>query len=269
MKHARYQPVQRDYPILVALLVTSLTIAIVGKTEHSGFMTGMIDAAFLPFESLSARIMRLSYTYEENRILRGRLMEVARENMVLREQVHEIIRLRELLDFKYECPDSCIPARVLGDADQSDGGGIKIDKGARAGIGRDMVVISPDGLVGRVLDSEAWSSRVRRVTDVGSKISAMLLRSRSGGILRNKGGRLLMEWVPPDAEVMPGDTVISSGYGPVIPKGIPIGEVRAVHDRPTEFSLSLEVKPFVDFNRLEEVFVLKPDSVSARANTGD
>ena len=72
-----------------------------------------------------------------------------------------------------------------------------------------------------------------------------------------------MEWVPPKADVAPGDTVISSGYGLVIPKGIPIGQVRSIVERPTEFSLSLEVIPFVDFNRLEEVFVLVPEPGSA------
>jgi rod shape-determining protein MreC len=249
--------------VLLVFLVISIVIAVMGKTGHSNYLNDFLARVFLPFESLSVRVMNASYTYEENRILRGRLMEVSRDNMALREQVHEIRRLRQLVGFSTECSASCVPARVLGEADQREGGGIKIDSGTEANIDKDMVVISPDGLVGRVV--EAWDgySRVKRLIDAGSKVSAMLSRTRSGGILRtSSGGGLVMEWVPPKADVAPGDTVISSGYGLVIPKGIPIGQVRSIVERPTEFSLSLEVVPFVDFNLLEEVFVLVPDAGS-------
>ena len=260
MRHVRYQQLQRDFPVLIVLLVVSVAIAVLGKTEHSNYVTGFLARVFLPFESLSVRVMNASYTYEENRILRGRLMEVSRDNMALREQVHETKRLRALVGFTAVCSASCAPARVLGEADQREGGGIKIDSGTEARIDRGMVVISPDGLVGRVVEADDGYSRVKRLIDRGSKVSAMLSRTRSGGILRTTaGGGLVMEWVPPNADVAPGDTVISSGYGLVIPKGIPIGHVRSIVERPTEFSLSLEVVPFVDFNLLEEVFVLVPE----------
>jgi rod shape-determining protein MreC len=264
LRNVRHQPAQRDLPVLVVLLVLAVAVAVLGKTRHSDYVSDVLARVFLPFESLSVRIMHASYTYEENRILRGRLMEVSRDNMALREQVYEIKRLRELLGFMRGCSAGCVPARVLGEAGQRSGGGIKIDSGTEAGIDRDMVVISPDGLVGRVVDAERGYSRVKRLIDTGSKVSAMLSRTRSGGILRTTGGgRLVMEWVPPKADVVPGDTVISSGYGLVIPKGIPIGQVRSIVERPTEFSLSLEVVPFVNFNVLEEVFVLVPDKGSS------
>ncbi len=264
MRNVRYQSVQRDLPILAALLGLSIVIAILGKTGGSDFVNELLARVFLPFESLSVRIMNVSYTYEENRILRGRLMEVSRDNMALREQVREIKRLRELVGFSAGYPAACLPARVLGEAEQREGGGIKIDIGTESLIDRDMVVLSPDGLVGRVVEAEYGYSRVKRLIDTGSKVSAMLSRSRSGGILRaTGGGRLVMEWVTPKADVVPGDTVISSGYGLVIPKGIPIGQVRSIVERPTEFSLSLDVASFVDFNRLEEVFVLVPEPGSA------
>jgi len=264
VRDVRRQPLQRDFPVLIVLLVMSISIAVLGKTEHSNYLTDFLARVFLPFESLSVRVMNASYTYDENRILRGRLMEVSRDNMALRERAHEITRLRALVGFSSDCSAGCVPARVLGEADQREGGGIKIDSGTEARIDKDMVVISPDGLVGRVVDAGDGYSRVKRLIDMGSKVSAMLSRTRSGGILRTTaGGGLVMEWVPPDSDVAPGDTVISSGYGLVIPKGIPIGQVRSIVERPTEFSLSLEVVPFVDFNLLEEVFVLVPEPGSA------
>ena len=117
MKNVRHQPLQRDFPVLVVLLSVSIFIAVLGKTGHANLLSSALARVFLPFESLSVRVMNASYTYEENRILRGRLMEVSRDNMALREHVHEIKRLRALVGFAAECSAGCVPARVLGEAD--------------------------------------------------------------------------------------------------------------------------------------------------------
>jgi len=264
VRSARHQPLQRDFPVLIVLLAASVVIAVLGKTGYADPMNEFLMSVFGPFERVSTRVMNASYIYEENRILRGRLMEVSMENMALREQVREVERLRRLVGFSVECSTGCVAARVLGQASPREGGGIKLDRGTDARVDRNMVVISPDGLVGRIVEAGRSHSWAKRLIDPGSKVSAMLSRTRSGGILRTSGrGRLVMEWVPPGADVALGDTVISSGYGLVIPKGIPIGRVRSIVERPTEFSLSLEVEPFVDFNLLEEVFVLVPEQGSA------
>ncbi|HVP58843.1 MAG TPA: rod shape-determining protein MreC, partial [bacterium] len=169
-------------------------------------------------------------------------------------------------DFREIYPAPLEASRVVGEIDERLGGGIIIDRGYDAGIARNMTVISPDGLVGLVVRaSQNWSS-VKRIVDPGSRVGACLQYSRATGILRAAGnGNLFMDWVPPDAAVEPGDTVISSGLGSVVPKGMLIGAVRRVYEDPEKFSLSLEVKPFVDFGRLEEVFVLmaRPSEASA------
>jgi rod shape-determining protein MreC len=111
--------------------------------------------------------------------------------------------------------------------------------------------------VGLVVGTGARTATVKRIVDPGSRVSACLQLTRTTGILRARSdGDLFMDWVAPDADVQPGDTVISSGLGSVVPKGILVGEVKNVFEDPDKFSLSLEVDPFVDFGRLEEVFVL-------------
>jgi rod shape-determining protein MreC len=108
-----------------------------------------------------------------------------------------------------------------------------------------------------IVRASRGAAQVRRIVDLGYKVSAMTQTSRATGIIgARSGGKLVMEWVAPDADVAPGDTVISSGLGSITPKGIPIGAVSRIRTQPERFSLALEVVPFVDFRRLEEVFVI-------------
>jgi rod shape-determining protein MreC len=248
---------QKDFPIFILLAVISIGIMAVGQIAGVNPVARVLGYAFVPFEALSYKLMNLAFVFDENHVLRARLAEVSSENMMLREQVHEIDRLRELLEFRDVSPAPLKPSRVVAEVDERLGGGIIIDRGYDAGLTRNMTVISPDGLVGLVVRVGENMSTIKRIVDPGSRVSASLQYSRFTGILRARtDGKIFMEWVAPDADVQPGDTVISSGLGSVVPKGILIGEVKHIYEDPEKFSLSLEVNSFVDFNRLEEVFIL-------------
>jgi rod shape-determining protein MreC len=249
---------QKDLPVFVILVIASVGIMAAGSVAGFGPLSRALGHAFVPFEALSSKLMSMAFTSDENHVLRSRLAEVTVENSRLREGAREVDRLRRLLEFRDIYPAPLEASRVVAQIDERLGGGIVVDRGYDSGIARNMTVISPDGLVGLVVRaSENWSA-VKRIVDPGSRVSACLQYSRATGILRaTAGGKLFMDWVAPDAQVQPGDTVISSGLGSVVPKGMLIGAVRQVYEDPEKFSLSLEVKPFVDFSRLEEVFVLK------------
>jgi rod shape-determining protein MreC len=250
-------PLERDVGLFIILVILSVTVIGVERFSEKVNITGQLARVFVPFQAIASRLMNFSYVDRENEFLRSKIVNLARENALLREQVHETVRLGRLLDFAAARPETLIPARVLGYPGERMGGGIVIDKGEAAGVTRNMTVISYGGLVGTVIKVGRGASQVRRIIDPGYRVSAMLQRSRSTGILGAPGyKRLVMEWVAPDADVAVGDTVISSGLGSITPKGIPIGTVGRVQDRPGEFSLAVEVDPLPDFDRLEEVFVI-------------
>jgi rod shape-determining protein MreC len=237
---------QRDTGMFIVLVIMSVIVMAVDRMGDEGTLTGYLSKAFLPFEVLSSRLMNFSYTHEENEILRARLMDLSKENTYLREQVHE--------------------TKVAGELGQRMGGGILIDQGGTAGLTKNMTVVSPDGLIGGIVRVARGASQVKRITDPGYKVSAMMQRSRATGILGARtDGRLVMEWVAPDADVARGDTVISSGLGSITPKGIVIGAVTSIEERPEKFSLAVEVEPFADFDRLEEVFVIVREPPNFRA----
>lgn len=257
MRHGWRPPLERDIAILILLVLVSTGIIILDRVRSDVSVVGVLSRPFSPFLKISSRVMALSSLQTENHLLRSNLMEKSEENARLREQVHEIDRLRDLIDFRSAQRGSLRVSTVVLEIETRLGGGIVLDGGSDSGFEENMTVISPDGLVGRVVKVRKNASLVKRIVDPGYRVSALTLRTRASGILgRDNTGRLVMEWVSPNAEIAAGDTVISSGLGSVTPKGILIGEVVAVQDRPESFSQSLRVRPFVDFGRLEEVFVM-------------
>jgi rod shape-determining protein MreC len=257
MRHGQHRQLGRDVAVLVVLVVLSAGIMALDRTGLSNPVAGQVARVFTPFESLSSTVMDLSYIRKENRLLRARLMDEARENDLLREESGEIQRLRGLLEFQEAYPGTLCACRVVRELGRRMGGGIILDKGTASGVERNMTVISPDGLVGRVINVAHDACYVKRLVDPGYRVSARALRSRAAGILGTQtAGKTIMEWVSPDAEVSVGDTVLTSGLGSATPKGIMLGRVTAVHKMPKKFSLSVEVEPFVDFDRLEEVFLI-------------
>jgi rod shape-determining protein MreC len=257
MKHRRRPRLARDVAVLVVLLILSAGIMVQDRSAHSNPILGRINMIFTPFESLSSSVMNLSFIHKENRLLRAKLMEEARENDLYREAAREAERLHELLDFRTAYPGTLCACRVVRELGMRMGGGIVLGKGSESGIERNMTVISPDGLVGRVIKVASEVCLVKRLIDPGYRVSARALRTRAAGILGTQtAGRTIMEWVSPDARLALGDTVMTSGLGSVTPKGILLGTVAAIREEPEKFSLSLQVEPIVDFDRLEEVFVI-------------
>lgn len=257
MKHGWHLRLGRDVALLVFLVILSAGIMALDRSSDSNTIAGQIAKIFTPFESLSSTVMNLSFIRKENRLLRARLIGEARENDLLREQAQETGRLRALLDFKAAYPGTLCACRVVRELGHRMGGGIILDKGKASGLERNMAVISPEGLVGRVIKVARDVCLVKRLIDPGYRVSARTQRARATGILGTQtAGATIMEWVSPNADIAVGDTVITSGLGSVTPKGILLGSVAGIEEKPERFSLSLEVEPFVDFSRLEEVFVI-------------
>jgi rod shape-determining protein MreC len=266
-------PLRRDVGMFLLLVILSVSVMVIDRAGESSAITGALAKVFMPFELLSTTLMDFSFIHKENHILRSRVADLSQENVQLREQIHETVRLRRLLGFSSAYPGTLKSARVAMAVGERLGGGIVIDQGDEVGLARNMTVISPDGLVGVITKTARGASHVRRIVDPGYKVSAMIQSARATGILgARSGGSLVMEWVAPDAEVARGDTVISSGLGSIAPKGLPIGVVKRIGEKPERFSLALEVEPFVDFQRLEEVFVIMrkpPDFRSMLEGAGE
>ncbi len=201
------------------------------------------------------------------------LRRVRRDNQFLKEEVRQLraqvgelgetalenYRLSHLLEIRNQVGTEALAAKVIGKDATNWFRTILIDKGANEGIQRHMAVVTPEGLVGRVVDVTALAARVQLITDPESAVGVLIQRSRVAGVAAGShGGIVQIKYLPLMADVIVGDRVITSGMGGIFPKGIPLGRVLR-SSRPTNGALfqETEVQPLAEFSRLEEVMVLK------------
>ncbi|HEX3010465.1 MAG TPA: rod shape-determining protein MreC [Syntrophomonadaceae bacterium] len=206
---------------------------------------------FAAKESLNRQIAELKK--ENNRI--------KLENQVLTEDQAELRRLRKMVNFKQKNSFiyDLIGARIIGRSPDNWYNMVTIDKGSRDGIEQNMSVISPDGLVGRISSVSDNSAQVFLITDREVAVGVVLQETReSNGIVEGLGDNsmLRMRNIPYYSKVKIGERVITSGLSEYYPKGIVIGKIKQIYREPNGLLLSATVAPAVDFNKLEEVFVI-------------
>jgi rod shape-determining protein MreC len=120
-----------------------------------------------------------------------------------------------------------------------------------------MPVLTAQGLVGRISEVSAGSSKVMLITDSSSSVSALIQRSRATGMVQGyPGGELIMRYIPQGDQVQPGDIVITSGLGANFPKRLVIGQVVSVENADVQMFQEARLVPAVNLHDLEFVLVL-------------
>jgi rod shape-determining protein MreC len=164
--------------------------------------------------------------------------------------------LERLLEMRELQPHKTTAADVIGAAATPDFRTVTIDKGSGDGLKRDMAVISPAGVVGRVVVPSGRSAKVQLLIDRNAAAGALIERSRAQGVVVGSGDeRLQMDFVSEVADVVAGDVVVTSGIDGIFPKGFVIGRVEAVEKIGGAYK-RITVMPAVDFQSLEEVLVV-------------
>ena len=192
----------------------------------------------------------------ENRQLKEQIEQMRLEQVRLSEDAAQARRLQMILAFKEQFISKTVAAQVIGTSGSDLSRIVTIDKGENAGIGRDMAVITSDGIVGKVLFVSPNLAQVLLISDQSSGVGAILDKSRLQGVLRGTAnGEVMLERVMSDEQVQPGETVLTSGGDQVFPKGLPVGTVTKVGSGKDLF-LSIRIKPAANLSKLEEVLVL-------------
>ena len=174
----------------------------------------------------------------------------------LQSKAGEADRLAALLSFRQAHQSvSMVAARVIGTSADTASQTIYLDRGERDNIRRNMGVITPDGVVGKVIESYRDTSQVLLLTDKDSGVGAMLAESRIQSPVGGVGEPLLaMKYVANDDTVNIGERVVTSGMDRIFPRDLPVGTIAEIKAG-TPFK-QLRVKPAASLERLEEVFVL-------------
>src|SRR5579859_2597394 len=192
----------------------------------------------------------------ENRELKEQIEQMRLQQVRLTEDAAQARRLQTLLSFKEQFVAKTVAAQVIGSSGSDLSRVIYIDKGENSGIGRDMAVITADGIVGKVLMAYPSVSQVLLISDQSSGVGAILEKTRLQGVLRGTdNGEVILERVMSDEQVSVGEPVLTSGGDQIFPKGLPVGTVTKVANGRDLF-LNIKIKPAADLSKLEEVLVL-------------
>jgi rod shape-determining protein MreC len=193
---------------------------------------------------------------QQNLALRDEIRQLSLERVRMAEDANQAHRLQALLGFKEQFISQTLPAQVISTTGTDFSRGIYIDKGSNDGVKRDMPVITPQGVIGKIYRVYPSSSLVLMINDPTSGAGVILEKSRLQGILKGTpSGETVLENIMSDEKIEIGESVLTSGGDRVFPKGLPIGTVAGVSPGPDVF-LRVRVRPAARLDRLEEVLVL-------------
>ena len=209
--------------------------------------------------------VNLRHVRAENEQLKQQLGELQVQFQQERAKAQRTRELETLLAFRREIEIQTIPAGVIGAGPSPDFRTLTIDRGSDAGVATNMAVIAPTGVVGRVVTPTTHAAKVQLLIDRNAAAGAVVERSRAQGIVLGGDEELLrMNFVASTADVKVGDKIVTSGIDGIYPKGFVIGKVETV-DPGNGIYKAIRVRPAVDFNRLEEVLVVKSPPSQATA----
>ncbi len=197
-------------------------------------------------------------TERENKRLREEIDRLRLEAQLANEVLIENERLRSALGFQRQTPYSSIVVQVVSKEVSPTSSSFIINKGAVHGIQKNMAVITPDGVVGKVQAVLDSSARVILLTDPDSVIAVRVQRNREEGLLEGKLNRLSLKYVSYYADIQEGDLLVTSGFEGIFPKGLPVAVVTSVEKHEAKPFQTVTAKPVVSFSRVEEALVLKP-----------
>lgn len=264
----------RNRPLFISLILALLFLGF--ALDRLGYMTRVrtfVQTALVPLQEATTGVAQnVSGRLEENQNLQllqaknaelealnnklmvdnVRLRELERENELLRQLLNYT---RSNLQFSYQT--TTVIGRSIGVDPTNLLYFVYVNVGARDGIAENMPVITDRGLVGRVTAVGPNLAQVLMLIDPASAVNALIQNSRVTGLVRgNIDGTLIMERIPQDAKVNPGDIVLTSGLGGNFPDKLVIGQVTEVVNRDQDMFQTARIRPTVDFGKLETMLII-------------
>ncbi|MBU0988210.1 MAG: rod shape-determining protein MreC [Proteobacteria bacterium] len=254
---------------VVVLIIANIIALSVTSRRYYSFGPGRIAIKLVaPFQAAVTRSIRffkglwshyffLVSVAEENEDYKKALRHAVEKNNRCNELELSSVRLRSLLKFREAMASNVLAAEVIGRDPSPWYKTIIIDKGQDDGVQKGFAVVIPEGIVGQVMDVSVHYSKVLLIIDPNSAVDALVQRTRARGIVKGESSRsCLFKYVLRKYDVGVGDRVVSSGLDGVFPKGLGLGHISGVVRRNFGIFQEVNLVPFVDFEKIEEVLVV-------------
>ena len=254
---------------LFALLLAALFLFPAQSQGLLEYLDGPVGQLVrLPLEAVSSldqgisdmwqQYVTLQNVADENRRLRQEMEWLRGENTHLREAAAATQRLTSLLQFKEQALPTMVAAQVIGRDSSNRYKSVILNKGESDGIQKDMGVVTPSGVVGRVVKTTGATSVVLLVTDPNNAIAGLIQRTRDEGIVEGTAqGQAKLKYIPMLSAVKEGDHVVTSGLVGGFPRGLSIGTITSIDREEGALFQTAQIVPEVDVHHLEEVLIIQ------------
>lgn len=246
----------KEYVVLALLVILSFILLSLNDNTQIRTIRSYTIGIVGVLQNAISIVPNVFALQRENEILRQQNVMLADEVSRLREARLENARLREVLGLRERSALRLIPGEVVGKSLHLMRNTVTLNVGTAHGVTPDMPIISESGLVGKVVASSSNYSIGQLLINTDFRASAKVQRSRVVGIVYWSGRETLeLRNVAKTQDVMVGDVVVTSEYSNVFPRDLRIGVVSHVSEREGGLFKEIQIKPAVDFTRLEHVFI--------------
>ena len=226
------------------LLLFRIPLSLIYRLQISTIRARKIFTFYSEYSEMQSEIKKLSFQANQVR-------ELELENQ----------RLRKIIELKDNIQNKFIVSRVIGKEPNNWLNSLIIDKGSLDGIYINQPLMNFSGLIGKVIEVSPRSAKVLLISDVNSRVVALVQNTRDEGMLEGIGkGLCRLKYLPVDSEVQLGNIVVSAGLGGVYPKGFVVGKIESVKIERGGIYKSCIVKPLSTLSGLEEVLCIEFDS---------
>ncbi len=240
----------------VMMLINKTDTVIIEKTSSmaTDVVSPLIDVLVVPARTLAGvfdYFRDLSKIYDDNRKLRAENNRLQIVSDKARALEIENKLLAKLLNYTPPPNAKFVTARVITEEGDAFSHSIIAYTGRDSGVEKGQVVMSDNGVIGRVDKPGKMYSKIILITDINSKIPVMVERTRVRGILSGDNTTVpKMIFIPLSAKLTVGDRIITSGVAGVFPPGLPIGKISSIEKN------SVKIKTFGNLDRLEYVKII-------------
>jgi rod shape-determining protein MreC len=258
----------RRLALLGSIVAVCLLLLTVQTRGHAAPAADLIALVTAPVQKALTAVHRAAFgtwtmyldwksVRSENHQLRDENQRLRVEALVVTETLQENKRLRRLLDLQNRLPLDTMAGEIIA---REWGGWVRsltVNRGRADEVRKLTAVISPDGLVGRVVEVRPGTSVVQVLTDPASTVGAHVLRTRTPGVVEGEArGTVRFKYLPREGALQVGDLVVTSGQGGLFPRGVPIGRVRNLDQRTSGLFHLAILEPVVDLARIDEVLLV-------------
>ena len=250
----------KEHFVFSITLLLSISLLFNRNAEDMSVIRGF-SSDFVSFlSSPMVEVKSLAIVNEENQYLREKNLQLNLQLESILYAADENEKLRELLNFKRSTKLNIIPARIINKGIQTNVKSLTIDVGSVNKVFENQAVLTPEGVIGKTVQTGEKSAIVQSISDNNFRLSVRIMPSGAVGLLRWHDSNVCKIYeVQKNVEINIGDRVITSGFSTIYPPKLPVGTVSGVYDERGSYQKVVNVNIQNDFESIQNVFVIIND----------